>query len=55
MALKQINQIAHRQSVIMGFADAFLVLTALFVVLAMMALLMKRALQAAPGGGGGHR
>jgi DHA2 family multidrug resistance protein len=54
MALKQLNQLAHRQGVIMGFADVFLVLTGLFILLSMMALLMKRPPQGAAGGGGGH-
>ena len=51
MALKQLNQIAHRQGVVMAFADVFLVLTVLFVGLAFLALIMKRPVQApAPGG-----
>jgi MFS transporter, DHA2 family, multidrug resistance protein len=51
MALKQLNQIAHRQGVVMAFADVFLVLTVLFVGLAFLALVMKRPAQAV---GGGH-
>jgi DHA2 family multidrug resistance protein len=51
MALKQLNQIAHRQGVVMAFGDVFLVLTVLFVGLAFLALVMKRPAQApAPGG-----
>jgi DHA2 family multidrug resistance protein len=51
MALKQLNQIAHRQGVVMAFGDVFLVLTVLFVGLAFLALVMKRPVQApAPGG-----
>ena len=53
MALKQLNAIVHRQGVVMGFADVFLVLTFLFVGLAIMALLMRRP-QAPQAGGGGH-
>jgi DHA2 family multidrug resistance protein len=51
MALKQLNQIVHRQGVVMAFGDVFLVLTVLFVGLAFLALVMKRPAQApAPGG-----
>ena len=53
MALKQLKQIAHRQGVVMAFADVFLVLTVLFVALAVLALVMKRPPQA-PAAGGGH-
>jgi DHA2 family multidrug resistance protein len=54
MALKQLNQIVHRQGVVMGFADVFLVLTFLFMGLAVLALVMKRPPAAAAAGGGGH-
>ena len=54
MALKQLNQIVHRQGVVMGFADVFLVLTFLFLGLAVMAIVMKRPPAAAAAGGGGH-
>jgi DHA2 family multidrug resistance protein len=53
MALKQLNQIVHRQGVVMAFADVFLVLTVLFVGLALFTLIMKRP-PAAVQGGGGH-
>ena len=53
MALKQMTQIAHRQASVMAFADVFLALTALFVALALLAVLVKKP--AAPAGaGGGH-
>jgi DHA2 family multidrug resistance protein len=53
MALKQMTQLAHRQATVMAFADVFLGLTALFVMLAVLALLVKKP--AAPAGaGGGH-
>jgi DHA2 family multidrug resistance protein len=54
MALKQLNQIVHRQGVVMAFADVFLMLTVLFVGLALFALIMKRPPDAVQGGGGGH-
>ena len=50
MAIKQLNAIAHRQGVVMAFADVFLVLTVLFVGLAFLALIMKRPPQVAAGG-----
>jgi DHA2 family multidrug resistance protein len=54
MALKQMTQIAHRQAAVMAFADVFLVLTALFVVLAALAVLVKKPAAPAGAGGGGH-
>jgi len=53
MAIKQMTQIAHRQAAVMAYADVFLILTALFVVLAVLAVLVKKP--AAPAGAaGGH-
>jgi DHA2 family multidrug resistance protein len=53
MALKQMTQVVHRQASVMAFADVFLILTALFVILAVLAVLVKKP--AAPAGaGGGH-
>jgi len=52
MALKQLNAIVHRQGVVMAFADVFLVLTALFVGLAVLSVLIKRPPANAPAGGG---
>ena len=53
MALKQLNQIVHRQGVVMGIADIFLILTFLFMGLAVLALVMRRP-PAATAAGGGH-
>lgn len=53
MAIKQLTAIVHRQGVIMAFADVFLLLTFLFVGLALLALVMKRPPQAA-GATAGH-
>jgi MFS transporter, DHA2 family, multidrug resistance protein len=50
MALKQLNQIAHRQGVVMAFADVFLLLTVLYASLAFLALTMRRPAQIAPAG-----
>jgi len=52
MALKQLMLIAHRQGVIMAFSDVFLILTALFVALALVSLLVQKPKAAA--GGGAH-
>jgi DHA2 family multidrug resistance protein len=45
MALKQLNLITHRQGLVMAFADVFLLLTALFVGLALLALVLRRPAQ----------
>jgi DHA2 family multidrug resistance protein len=50
MAIKQFNMLAHRQGVVMAFADVFLALTVLFVGLAFFALVMKRPAQSVAGG-----
>jgi MFS transporter, DHA2 family, multidrug resistance protein len=47
MALKQLNQLSHRQGVVMAFADVFLLLTLLYVGLAFLALTMRRPAQIA--------
>jgi DHA2 family multidrug resistance protein len=53
MALRQMTQVVHRQGAVMAFADVFFALTLLFVVLALLAVLVKKP--AAPAGaGGGH-
>jgi DHA2 family multidrug resistance protein len=52
MAVKQLNALVHREAVVMAFADVFLGLTVLFVVLAMVALVVRRPTQ--PQGSGGH-
>lgn len=51
-AVKQMMQIAKREAVVMAMGDVFYALTALFIVLVVMAPLMRRP--ARPGGGGGH-
>jgi DHA2 family multidrug resistance protein len=50
MAIKQLNMLAHRQGVVMAFADVFLALTVLFVGLALLALIMKRPVQSVASG-----
>jgi MFS transporter, DHA2 family, multidrug resistance protein len=51
MAVKQLNAIVHRQGVVMAFGDVFLMLTLLFVGLAMFALVLRRPAEAAAPGG----
>ena len=53
MALKQLTQLVHQQAAVMAFADVFLMLTVVFVAIAVGGLAMRRP--AAPAGGaGGH-
>ncbi|HJU32478.1 MAG TPA: DHA2 family efflux MFS transporter permease subunit [Hyphomicrobiaceae bacterium] len=52
MALKQLNGIVHRQGVVMAFSDVFLVLTVLFLGLAVLTLVLRRPVQG--GASGGH-
>lgn len=54
MALKQLNLIVHRQGLVLAFEDVFMMLTVLFMGLAMLALLMKRPKPAPAGADGGH-
>jgi DHA2 family multidrug resistance protein len=52
MALKQFNQIVHRQAVVMGFGDAFFLLSCFYVGLSAMVLLLSKPSNPASGGGG---
>jgi DHA2 family multidrug resistance protein len=52
MALKQLTQFVHQQAAVMAFADVFLMMTVVFVVLAAGGLAMKRPAPVAPGAGG---
>jgi DHA2 family multidrug resistance protein len=42
MALKQLSNLVHREAVVMAFADIFLLFTALFACLAIMAIIIRR-------------
>ena len=53
MALKQLSQLVRQQATVMAFSDVFLILTALFVGLSALGILMKRP-PAAPQTAGGH-
>jgi MFS transporter, DHA2 family, multidrug resistance protein len=52
MALKQLNQIVHRQATVMGFGDSFFLLSLFYIGLSFMVLLLNKPKNAA--GGGGH-
>ena len=42
MAMKQLSQIVHRQAVVMGYGDAFLMLTVFYLSLSVLVLLLKK-------------
>src|SRR4051794_3787635 len=53
MAMKQLSQIVHRQAVVMGYGDAFFILTLFYFSLALLVLLLKKP-AALPAGDPGH-
>src|ERR1700755_2922319 len=53
MAMKQLSQIVHRQAVVMGYGDAFFMLTMFYFGLSLLVMLLKKT-AALSGGGGGH-
>src|ERR1700751_5350299 len=54
MALKQLSQIVHRQAAVMGYGDAFFLLTVFYLGLSVLVLLLKKPSPAALGGDPGH-
>ena len=42
MALKQLSQIVHRQAVVMGFGDAFFILTFFYLVLSVLVFFVNK-------------
>jgi DHA2 family multidrug resistance protein len=42
MAMKQLSQIVHRQAVVMGYGDAFLMLTLFYFSLSLLVMLLKK-------------
>jgi MFS transporter, DHA2 family, multidrug resistance protein len=50
MALKQLSMIVHRQAVVMGYGDAFFILTLFYLGLSLLVMVLKKpaALSAAP-------
>jgi MFS transporter, DHA2 family, multidrug resistance protein len=53
MAMKQLSQIVHRQAVVMGYGDAFFMLTLFYFGLSLLVLLLKKP-AALPAGSSGH-
>jgi len=51
MAMKQLSQIVHRQAVVMGYGDAFLMLTIFYVGLSLLVMLLKKPALLSSGGG----
>jgi DHA2 family multidrug resistance protein len=52
MAMKQLSQIVHRQAVVMSFGDAFFALSAFYVGLSLMVMLLNKPSNPAAAGGG---
>jgi len=52
-ALKQLSLIVRRQASVLAFADVFVVLTAMFAGMALLAVFMKKPVEV-PAGAGGH-
>jgi DHA2 family multidrug resistance protein len=52
MALKQLSQIVHRQAVVMGYSDAFFMLTLFYVSLSLLVMLLKKPAAMNPAAGG---
>jgi DHA2 family multidrug resistance protein len=50
MAMKQLSQIVHRQAVVMGYGDAFFMLTVFYLVLSVLVMLLKKPSAAVLGG-----
>ena len=42
MAMKQLSQIVHRQAVVMGYGDAFFMLTLFYLGLSLLVMLLKK-------------
>jgi MFS transporter, DHA2 family, multidrug resistance protein len=54
MAMKQLSQIVHRQAVVMGYGDAFFILTIFYFSLSLLVMLLDKPSASAAGGEGGH-
>ena len=50
MAMKQLSQIVHRQAAVMGYGDAFFMLTIFYLGLSLLVLLLNKPSSAALGG-----
>ncbi|MEH2562608.1 DHA2 family efflux MFS transporter permease subunit [Bradyrhizobium sp. AZCC 2289] len=53
MAMKQLSQIVHRQAAVMGYGDAFFMLTMFYICLSLLVMLLKKP-AALPSGEPGH-
>jgi DHA2 family multidrug resistance protein len=42
MAMKQLSQIVHRQAAVMGYGDAFFLLTIFYVALSLLVMLLHK-------------
>ena len=54
MAMKQLSQMVHRQAVVMGFGDAFFMLTIFYFGLSLLVMLLDKPSASAAGGAAGH-
>ena len=55
MAMKQLSQIVHRQAVVMGYGDAFFIVTVFYFGLSLLVMLLKKPPATGAGAGGqGH-
>ncbi|MDG3578843.1 DHA2 family efflux MFS transporter permease subunit [Rhizobium sp. YJ-22] len=54
IAIRKLSGMVTQQAMIMSFIDVFLILTALFSMLIVLAMLIKKPQAAPTGGGGGH-
>lgn len=51
MAMKELSMIVHRQAVVMGYSDAFLILTIFYIGLSLLVMLLKKPALLSSGGG----
>jgi DHA2 family multidrug resistance protein len=54
MAMKQLSQIVHRQAVVMGYGDAFFMLTIFYFSLSLLVMLLDKPADSAAGGEAAH-
>ena len=55
MAMKQLSQLVHRQAAVMGYGDAFFMLSLFYVALSLLVLFVNKPPSMAAGGGDAHR
>jgi MFS transporter, DHA2 family, multidrug resistance protein len=54
MAMKQLSQIVHRQAVVMGYGDAFFILTLFYIGLSLLVMLLNKPAEMGVGSGDAH-